>query len=251
MIKTFMIKFHRALFLSLCFSSLSFQALAEAPAGNLSDPYENFNRSIFEFNMKFNDSVGRPSAEVYTKMIPPPVRSGIDNFFNNLTVPLSSVNSFLQGKGEDGFESIMRFAINSTFGLLGILDVATPAGLEDKKEDFGQTLYQWGLWEDTGYLVLPFVGSYTIRELAGNGVDSIYNPVYPYVIDTDLQGRVVLYLSGKFVDYTQIIKLIDDLKNQPDPYIFARESYFQYRNNLLYDGKPPTVALDDFNFDEM
>ena len=220
-----------------------------APPMSSEDPYEPFNRAIFDFNMGFNDTVGLPLANVYNGVLPQPVRIGIDNFFSNLTVPLSAINSLLQGKVEDGLSGIMRFTINSTFGLLGLLDIATPAGLEAKKEDLGQTLYQWGVWNETNYVVLPFVGSYTMRELVGSTVDSAYDPIYPQVIDTDEKGRSMIFIGGKFVDYTKIVGLIADLKNQPDPYVFARESYMQYRTNLIYDGKAPKANLDDFNFE--
>ena len=219
------------------------------PPMSSEDPYESFNRAIFDFNMGFNDTVGEPLANVYNGVLPQPVRIGIDNFFSNLAVPLSTINSLLQGKVEDGLSGFMRFTINTTFGLFGLLDIATPAGLEPQKEDLGQTLYQWGLWNESHYLVLPFVGSYTMRELVGGAVDSAYDPVYPYVIDTDRDGRIMIYAGGKFVAYTKIVGLIADLKNQPDPYVFARESYMQYRTNLIYDGKAPKANLDDFNFD--
>jgi phospholipid-binding lipoprotein MlaA len=213
------------------------------------DPYESFNRVIFDFNMGFNDAVGLPLANAYNGIFPQPVRIGIDNVFSNLAVPLSAVNSLLQGKVEEGLSGIMRFTINSTFGLFGLLDIATPAGLEANKEDLGQTLYRWGLWNETHYVVLPFVGSYTVRGLAGSMVDSTYDPVYPYMIETNQNGRVMAVVASKFVDYTKISGLIADLKNQPDPYVFARESYMQYRTNLIYDGKAPKADLDDFNFD--
>lgn len=213
------------------------------------DPYESFNRAIFDFNMDFNETVGTPLANVYNGVLPQPVRTGIDNFFSNLAVPLSTINSFLQGNVEDGLTGVMRFTINSTFGLFGLLDIATPAGLEAKNEDLGQTLYHWGVWNETHYLVLPFVGSYTMRELVGSAGDSTYDPIYPYAINTDLEGRALISTSGKFVAYTKIVGLVADLKNQPDPYIFARESYLQYRTNLIYDGKAPNANLDDFNFD--
>ncbi|GKT11442.1 MAG: phospholipid-binding lipoprotein MlaA [Thiomicrorhabdus sp.] len=213
------------------------------------DPYESFNRVMFDFNMGFNDTVGKPIVNAYTGLIPLPARIGVSNFYDNLTVPLSAINSFLQGNLEDGFSNTMRFIINSTFGLFGLLDIATPGGLEHKREDLGQTLYSWGLWSKTNYIVLPIVGSYTMRELVGSNVDSSYNPIYPHVIDTDLQGRIFMYMSGKFIDYTEIVKFIDDLKNQPDPYIFARESYIQHRTNLLYNGNVPQADLDDFDFD--
>lgn len=216
---------------------------------NSEDPFEDFNRAMFDFNMGFNDTIGKPVANAYNGVLPQPVRTGIDNFFDNLTTPVSAINCFLQGKGEDGLSEIMRFSINTTFGLFGLLDIAEPAGLEAKDEDLGQTLYTWGVWDESSYLVLPFVGSYTTRELLGSSGDSVYNPVYPNVIKTDEEGRVWMFLGDKFIDYTQVVKLIDDMNNQPDPYVFSRESYLQYRTNLIYDGNAPQPALDDFNFE--
>ncbi|MCF6253163.1 MAG: VacJ family lipoprotein [Thiomicrorhabdus sp.] len=213
------------------------------------DPYESFNRTMFDFNMAFNDAIGKPVATTYNTVLPQPIRTGVNNFFNNLSDPISSVNSFLQGNVEDGLSSFMRFAINSTFGLFGLLDIATPAGLEKVNEDFGQTLFTWGVWKESNYIVLPFLGPYTTRSLTGSYVDGYLNPVYPNIIKTDINGRFWLYLGGSFVSYVNLIKVIDDLHNQPDPYIFARESYLQYRTNLLYDGNPPETDLDDFDFE--
>ncbi len=216
---------------------------------NDQDPYESFNRTMFDFNMAFNDTVGKPVVTTYKMVLPQPIRTGFSNFFNNLSDPFSSLNSFLQGNVEDGLSSFMRFAINSTFGLFGILDIATPSGLEKINEDFGQTLYVWGIWKESNYIVLPFLGPYTTRGLIGSSVDGYFNPIYPNIIDTDINGRFWLYLGGSFVSYVNIMNVIDDLHNQPDPYIFARESYLQYRTNLLYDGNPPEVDLDDFDFE--
>ncbi|MCF6229728.1 MAG: VacJ family lipoprotein [Gammaproteobacteria bacterium] len=213
------------------------------------DPYESFNRTMFDFNMAFNDSVGKPVVNAYEFIFPQPVKTGVSNFFSNLTEPLSMVNSFLQGNVEDGLSSFMRFTINSTFGLFGLLDIATPAGLDKINEDFGQTLYTWGVWEEANYVVLPFLGPYTTRGLVGSSVDGYINPIYPNIIDTDTSGRFWLYLGGTFVSYVNIMKVIDDLHNQPDPYIFARESYLQYRTNLLYNGNLPEADLDDFDFE--
>jgi len=217
---------------------------------NSEDPYESFNRVMFDFNMGFNDTLGRPIADVYNGILPQPARTGISNVFGNLKTPLSALNCFLQGKPEEGLSEIMRFTINSTFGLFGLLDVAEPAGLEAKQEDFGQTLYQWGVWNESNYLVLPIVGSYTTRELVGGLGDSAADPVYRTVLeDTDSSGRVLIYMGDKFISYTKVVKLLEDMKNQPDPYVFSRESYLQYRTNLIYDGNPPQNNLDDFDFE--
>ncbi len=217
---------------------------------NDQDPYESFNRTMFDFNMAFNDAIGQPVVKTYDFIFPQPIKTGINNFFSNLGDPLSSLNSFLQGNIEDGLSSFMRFTINSTFGLLGLLDIATSSGLEKINEDFGQTLYVWGVWKESNYLVLPFLGPYTTRGLAGSYIDGYTNPLYLSVIDTDINGRFWLYLGGNFVSYVNIMKVIDDLHNQPDPYVFARESYLQYRTNLIYNGNPPeNDLLDDFDFE--
>lgn len=212
------------------------------------DPYEDFNRSVFKFNMKFNKNIGIPVSNGYNQFMPDPVKTGISNFFGNLQQPLNMINSFLQGHVEEGLSTFMRFAMNSTFGLLGILDIGTPAGLKNQDEDLGQTLAVWGAWDKSSFIVLPILGPYTTRGLVGGTVDSYYNPVYPYMIKTDLLGRTALNLGGKFVDYTKVAKLVDQLNQQPDPYIFMRESYLQYRVNLIYNGHPPVKPIDDFDF---
>ena len=213
------------------------------------DPYESFNRIMFDFNMGFNDTIGMPVANAYNGVIPQPIRTGVSNVFDNLQTPLSAINCFLQGKPEDGLSEIMRFTINSTFGLFGLLDIAEPAGLEPKQEDLGQTLYHWGLWNESNYLVLPFIGPYTTRSLMGNAIESSYDPVYNNILDIENSERTAIYISSAFVKYTSVVKLLEDIKTQPDPYVFSRESYLQYRTNLIYDGKAPQPALDDFNFE--
>ena len=216
---------------------------------NSDDPYEAYNRKMFAFNMAFNDTFGKPAADAYNSVVPQPARTGISNFFDNLSTPVSAINCFLQGKVEDGLSEIMRFAMNSTFGLLGLIDIAEPAGLPAKNEDLGQTLYHWGVWDQSSYLVLPIIGPYTTRSLFGGVVDTVYDPVYPDLIATETNGRVWIYMGNGFIEYTKVVNLIEDMKSQPDPYVFSRESYLQFRTNEIYDGKAPQPSLDDFNFE--
>jgi phospholipid-binding lipoprotein MlaA len=213
---------------------------------NEQDPYEPFNRKMYAFNMGFHDAIGGPVAHLYLDYVPSPLQTGLSNFFSNLGQPISSLNSFLQGKGQEGLEGIMRFSLNSTLGLFGILDIATPAGLTPEKEDFGQTLSVWGLWDEASFVMLPFLGPYTTRSLFGSVSDSYADPVY-HVDDGELR-QTPLYVGDAFVSYVKATPLIDELRQQPDPYIFMRESYLQYRTNLIYDGNPPQPALDDFDF---
>jgi len=216
---------------------------------NAEDPYEDFNRAMFDFNMSFNDTIGKPVVNAYNGILPQPARTGISNVFDNLTTPVSAINCFLQGKVEDGFSEVMRFALNTTFGLFGLLDIADPAGLEAKDEDFGQTLYHWGAWDNSSYLVLPILGPYTTRSLTGGVVDSSYDPVYNSLIETDAQGRVLIYTANGLVQFSKISDLIEEIKQQPDPYVFSRESYLQLRTNDIYDGNAPQADLDDFDFE--
>lgn len=234
--------------LVLALSSISCNAETNAQPMNDKDPYESYNRFMFDFNMAFNDTIGAPVANAYNSVIPSPARKGVSNFFQNLKEPLNIVNSLFQAKPKEALTSLMRLSINSTFGLFGLIDIATPAQLKYQQEDLGQTLYKWGAWDKSSFIMMPILGPYTTRELVGGSVDSVYNPTYPYLIKTDLSGRVGFFIGGKFVDYTKAMKLIPEIKSQPDPYIFMRESYMQYRTNLIYDGHPPQPKLDDFDF---
>ncbi|PLA75332.1 ABC transporter [Hydrogenovibrio sp. SC-1] len=234
------------LFLYLCVPV--FVQGASTPANN-PDPYESFNRAMFQFNLHFHNVIGEPVVKAYKAVVPSPARTGVSNFFNNLNEPLNVINALLQGNIESGLNSFMRFTLNSTFGLLGLIDIATPAGLPYQKEDLGQTLAVWGLWSESNYLMLPLVGPYTTRDLFGRVVDSSYNPSYKNIIQTDAYGQIYLFLGESFDDYTKVEMLLTEVKQQPDPYIFMRESYLQYRTNLIYNGNPPAPDLDDFNFE--
>lgn len=226
----------------------SFKApLVPAQAMNSIDEYESFNRSVFGFNTAFHDNIGDPVTSVYSNYVPSPIQTGFRNFFSNLTVPLDVLNSALQGKGEQTMESFMRFVINSTFGLGGILDIATPAGLPKKNEDFGQTLFVWGFWDEATFVMVPFLGPRTTRNLVGSATDITVDPFYQLTDNNLDQTKTIV--GNVFVSYSDAAPLINAVRTQPDPYIFMRESYLQYRTNLIYDGNPPKVDLDDFDFD--
>lgn len=236
--------------LTFCFLSTSIYANENnLDPINTKDPFESYNRAVFEFNQIFNDLIAEDIANFYLDYVPIPAQKGFDNFFDNLKDPLNMVNGFLQGDIEGGLTSLMRFSINSVFGLFGLLDIATPAGLNPQKEDLGQTLYVWGVWKESTFIMLPILGPYTVRGLVGSTIDSTYNPIFPYVIETDQTGRTLISLGSSFVDYTKIIGLIEQMEQQVDPYIFMRESYLQHRKNLIYNGNPPQPKLDDFDFD--
>ena len=145
--------------------------LLSACAGpNPRDPYEGFNRAMFQFNDKVDQVALKPAATAYKAVLPGFVQTGVNNFFGNLSDVWSAVNNLLQGKGEAGMSDVTRVTLNSTFGLLGLLDIASEAGLQKHNEDFGQTLGRWGV-PSGPYLMLPLLGPSTVRDTAALPLD--------------------------------------------------------------------------------
>jgi len=207
------------------------------------DPWEPFNRSMYDFNDGIDKDIVAPLADQYLKL-PDGGRTAIYNFFANLGYPTTAINQFLQGKFEKGFEDTMRFIFNTTFGLFGFIDIAGPSGLERHDEDFGQTFAVWGIPQGN-YLTLPVLGPRTVRSAVGWPLDFLTKPLR--WIDT---GGEFLALVG--LDIVQIrarlapaIRLRDETAF--DPYIFTREAYLQQRLNLIYDGNPPVKELEDLD----
>jgi phospholipid-binding lipoprotein MlaA len=151
-------------------------ACATAPGPDPSDPLEASNRQVLEFNEGVDRSVIRPVAEAYRDNVPAPVRTGVRNFVSNLNEPVVFANNLLQLRLLDAGHTLMRFYINSTAGVLGFVDVATPAGIERRSGDFGQTLASYGV-PDGPFVMLPLLGPTTLRDAIGDGVDSLGNPV--------------------------------------------------------------------------
>ena len=139
-------------------------------AGEVSDPFEKMNRSMFERNMRFNHAVIYPAAKAYHNGVPEPVRNSIGNFVSNLNEPFVFANDALQLRLEAAATTVGRFAINSTVGVGGLFDVATKQKLPQQSGDFGQTLYVWGM-RNSPYLVLPVIGPTNVRDLLGTTVE--------------------------------------------------------------------------------
>lgn len=218
-------------------------------AFNGADPYEAYNRAMFAFNDAFNQTVMTPVARAYTTVVPQPARTGVSNFIQNLGEPLNMANALMQGNVESGLTSLMRFSLNSTLGLAGLIDIGNAAGLSPQDEDFGQTLYVWGVWDQSNYLILPLLGPTTARGVMGMAVDTQYDPTYPHLLDWQTRQRLGLNVVKAVDTYVTVLPLLQEVQQQPDPYIFMRESFFQNRKNKLYNGQPPLPALDDFNFE--
>lgn len=135
------------------------------------DPWEGFNRQVYRFNALFDRHVFLPVVSGYETITPKFMRTGISNFFSNLRDIRNLVNSVLQLKGEKAASTSARFVVNTTIGLLGFIDVATPMDLQQQNEDFGQTLGVWGAGQGP-FLVLPLLGPSSVRDGIGLGVDS-------------------------------------------------------------------------------
>lgn len=209
---------------------------AAGPGANPADPFEPFNRSVFRFNDGVDEAVFRPVATAYRNTLPSPVRAGVSNFFGNLGDVWNFANSVMQLRLQASAENFMRFNVNTVFGLGGLLDIATEAGIERHNEDFGQTLGRWGV--PTGpYLVLPLLGPSTIRDAAVLPIDLYGDPLL-YVDGGVTRGSLaVLRVVDARSNFLRASQLLDDAAL--DKYSFARDAHLQRRQNDVYDGNPP------------
>jgi phospholipid-binding lipoprotein MlaA len=215
---------------------------ASGPGADPRDPLEPWNRAVYKFNDKVDQAVAQPVARAYRRVVPGGIRDRVRNFFANLADPFIGVNSFLQGKPEDGITDWARFVFNSTFGLFGIHDVATEFGLEKHNEDFGQTFGRWGA--GTGpYLVLPFLGSSNLRDGIGTALD-IYTDPLNYVEPNEVEYSLwALRLTQTRTDLLDASRILEEASL--DKYTFQRDAYLQRRRSLVYDGRAPRERLDD------
>lgn len=196
------------------------------------DPFESYNRAMLNFNDAIDEAALKPAARAY-QLLPGFVQTGVGNFFGNLGDAWTGVNNLLQGKVADGVSDILRVSLNSTFGLLGLLDISSEAGIPKHREDFGQTLGVWGVPAGP-FVVLPLLGPSTLRDTA----------VYPIDIAADPLQHIN---SGLWVTSGNILRVIDqraallDATNlleeaALDRYAFIRDSYLQRRQSNVLDG---------------
>jgi len=204
---------------------------------NPKDPLEPMNRKVFEINDSVDQAVVRPVAVAYKDYTPDIAQKGVNNFFGNLRDFWSAVNSALQLKVRETAELTGRVLVNSTVGLLGLIDVATPLNLNKHKEDFGKTLGYWGM-PSGPYLVLPFFGPSTLRDASGFVVDLELNPTYQDIRDVPLRNS--LYVINAVDVRKGLLGLEDNLNAIAlDKYSFIRDAYLQRRLYEIYDGNPP------------
>jgi len=224
-------------------AALGLGGCASTAALNPADPFEPANRAVFEFNEEVDKAFVKPVAQAYRAVLPQPVRTGVRNFYGNLWDPWIGLNNLLQGKVEWALNDLFRFAVNTTFGLGGINDVATDMRLEKHNEDFGQTLGRWGV-ESGPYLVLPILGPSSVRDGTGLLVDSY--GYLPWRIPTwrkwdhyvawrnSLTALGFVSLRASLLDAESVLE-----EAALDRYAFVRDAYLQRRRSLVYDGEPP------------
>ncbi len=213
-----------------------------ATSGNPKDPIEGYNRAMFSFNETVDKAVIKPVAQGYNYVTPQPVQTGVSNFFGNIADIWTGVNNLLQGKPGDALSDAGRVLVNSTIGILGLFDVATPMGLEKHEEDFGQTLGRWGVG-DGAYVVLPILGPRTVRDTVGLAADIYTDPVR----DADAhRGYRNTAIALRAIDTrADLLKAEDALEAAAlDKYAYVRDAYLQHRRSAIYDGNPPRQADD-------
>lgn len=230
----------RNLVLLLVFSLLLPGCATTGSLDEYSDPFEKYNRAIYRFNDGFDKVLLKPVAKGYRKVIPSPVRRSVGNFFRNLLEPTTIINDILQGKVEHAVTDLARLVFNTSFGLLGIFDVATGMGIERHQEDFGQTFAVWG-FKPGPYFMLPFIGPTNFRD--GLGLIPYYFATDPRLYNPDATVNLALIGVNAVDSRAQLLTGSKLLDLQLDPYAFLRETYNQRRINLIFDGDPP---LEDF-----
>jgi phospholipid-binding lipoprotein MlaA len=210
-------------------------------ANHPKDPFEGFNRAMFAFNEGI-DVVVKPVAQGYDAAVPGPVKAGIGNFLGNLADLWIAANNFLQGKITEGASDVARVLVNSTVGIVGLVDVASYLGLEKHAEDFGQTLGKWGVGEGP-YLYWPVFGPRNVRDTFGLAVDTSVDPVvriHDVPARNTLVGVRTIDLRASLLPTDRVIEAAAF-----DKYSYIRNAYFQMRRNAVYDGNPPPIEEEE------
>ncbi len=238
---------YRLLILVLVVPVLACGGCASRASRTEGDPLEPMNRAIFGFNSAVDKAVLIPAAVTYRKVTPKPARNGIRNFLHNLSSPVILVNDLLQGEWKRAGETTARFAINTTVGIGGLVDVAAREGIEKHKEDFGQTMAVAGITPGP-YLVLPLLGPSNFRDALGRLPDHYFSPL----AHTQFEGK------NTFNDTRRVTKAIDKReralkaveklrRNAVDEYASVRDLYWQTRKEKINNGDLAVEELPEFD----
>ncbi len=212
-----------------------------ATSGNPKDPIEGFNRAMFSFNEGLDKAVIKPIAQGYDAALPTPVKTGVSNFFGNIADVFIAVNNLLQGKVPEAASDAGRFLVNTTAGILGVIDWASDMGMEKHDEDFGQTFGRWGVGNGA-YVVVPFFGPRTARDTVGLVLDIKADPVANYSHVATRNTLLAVRVESERAAVLPADKVIEEAAL--DKYSYIRDGYLQRRRSLIYDGNPPRETED-------
>ena len=218
-------------------------ALAGCASGpvNPRDPFEPFNRKALQFNEGVDAMVLKPVATVYRAHVPPLVRTGVSNFFGNLSDGWSFVNSALQFKFQNAAENFMRLNVNTFLGLGGILDIASDMNIERHREDFGQTLGRWGVPAGP-YIMLPLLGPSTLRDALALTFDRQGDPVH---FVSPFADRYQLYVLRAVDRRSNLLRVGTVLEEAAlDKYSFIRDAHLQRRRAEIFETDPVDIPSD-------
>ncbi|MEH0166850.1 VacJ family lipoprotein [Paucibacter sp. JuS9] len=223
----------RALVFLLMAVLLSGCAVLRGPsAGKKLDPFENWNRKVFSFNEALDENILKPVATGYSEIVPQPIRKSVDNFFSNVGDGWSAINLFLQGRFKTGIQQTMRFAVNTTLGLGGLLDIGSEVGLERTTEDLGKTFGRWGF--GTGaYIVWPLFGPSSVRDSLAMPWDRTASPALAFNDGRSKVSIYVLQTVNARSNFLRAGEMLDGIAL--DKYTFIRDAYLTRRGSISHD----------------
>ncbi|MBP9742477.1 MAG: VacJ family lipoprotein [Burkholderiales bacterium] len=216
------------------------------------DRFESYNREVYRINDTLDKHIVRPAAVGYTTYVPSTVRLGIQNFFNNLRDFITLGNDILQLSGQAAMHNVMRIAINSTFGIVGLIDVSSSLGLMQHTNTFGQTLKTYG-WKHSSYFVIPILGPSTVRDAVGIIPDTVFNPTWwliPSQYDYISVGLFVINGIDSRAKYLEFDQILD---TSIDPYATLRDTYLQAHGESVPEnanGMNNDVSIDSLIGDD-
>lgn len=245
---------------ALSLSMLAACASVQREEGEVWDPVETPNRFVFAANQTLDIFILRPITATYRQFTPKPVQRGVTNVLHNLGEPVTAINEVFQGEPARAGETLLRFVVNSTVGILGLFDVAKHLGLPPSKEDFGQTIGVWAKAPPTDggpYLVLPLLGPSNARDAAGLLVDYLIDPFRIAAVQLDVEYLLYAKAGVSAIDSrSRTMQALDDIeKNSVDFYSAVRSAYTQRRAsqirekgsmasmNGLFDDAPTVIGL--------
>ena len=235
MMLSLMRKIKIAILLSLIAAMVGCASIPAGAERSPQDPWEPFNRSVFEFNEGLDAYLLKPVVAGYRFVLPEFIRDGIYNVFSNYNDIYTALYNLLQGKPGYAFNDFMRVVVNTTMGLGGLLDLATPGGLEKHQEDWGQTLGVWGV-PSGPYVVLPFFGPSNVRDTFGTVADLESDYLFSFVKDIGVRNSITgLRVVNARNTYYEAGDLLDGAAI--DKYSFMRDAYIQRRAYQIKEGR--------------